>query len=188
MRYTCARRLSDFDVSFSPSGIDDWANVFGDRLKTFLGVLRECEDTAMLQGRLGSDPERRLSEHMRRSWESEESWVAYAVLYSLALMLFTGARLMRERVGHHRLAHPVSLDDLLSCTYLGSTISTPRDLSRDSSRPTTPPWPERSHLPLGCLARGGLEQTLPTSLLRPSPYRNDQCIMYYLPRDARTWK
>ena len=30
---------------FWPDGIDDWENVFDYRLKTFLRVMRDCEDT-----------------------------------------------------------------------------------------------------------------------------------------------
>lgn len=63
-------------------GIENWAKVFGYRLETFLKAMRNCEDTAIQQGRLGED--QRLSSPMRKSWESGGFWIMYAALNSFA--------------------------------------------------------------------------------------------------------
>ncbi|KAJ5833567.1 hypothetical protein N7474_001878 [Penicillium riverlandense] len=49
-------------------GIEDWTTVFDYRLKTFLKVMKDCEDTAIQRGSLGED--QRLSGPMHESWES----------------------------------------------------------------------------------------------------------------------
>ncbi|RAH50280.1 uncharacterized protein BO95DRAFT_438642 [Aspergillus brunneoviolaceus CBS 621.78] len=66
-------------------GIEDWTRVFGLRLQTFLKVMRECEDRAIEQGRLQEG--QRLSGPMKRSWESGDFWVVYAVQHSFAFDL-----------------------------------------------------------------------------------------------------
>ncbi|KAJ5146129.1 uncharacterized protein N7515_000693 [Penicillium bovifimosum] len=63
-------------------GIEDWTRVFDYRLKTFLKVMKDCEDIAIQQGRLKED--QRLSGPMGQSWESGDFWVTYAVLHSFA--------------------------------------------------------------------------------------------------------
>jgi hypothetical protein len=57
-------------------GIEDWAQEFDRRLKTFLTVMRCCEDmdTQHIQ--------RWLSDQMQRSWG--DFWVVYAILHSFA--------------------------------------------------------------------------------------------------------
>ncbi|KAJ5212411.1 uncharacterized protein N7498_004057 [Penicillium cinerascens] len=63
-------------------GLEDWTSVFDNRLKTFLKVMKDCEDTAIHQGRLGQD--QRLSGLMHESWESGDFWIMYATLHSFA--------------------------------------------------------------------------------------------------------
>lgn len=65
-----------------PKGIEDWTRVFDCRLKTFLKVMKDCEDAAIQQGRLKED--QRLSSPMRQSWENGDFWIMYAVLHSFA--------------------------------------------------------------------------------------------------------
>ncbi|KAK7609666.1 phosphotransferase family protein [Phyllosticta paracitricarpa] len=67
---------------FWPNGIDDWTKWFELRLPTFLDVLRQHEDAMIREGRFGE--EQRLSERMRRSWDSGDFWVAYAARKSFA--------------------------------------------------------------------------------------------------------
>lgn len=67
---------------FWPKGIDDWTKVFDNRLKTFLRVMKNREDTAIQQGRLKEN--QRLSGPMQESWESGDFWIIYAVLHSFA--------------------------------------------------------------------------------------------------------
>lgn len=69
-------------------GFEDWTTIFDYRLKTFLGAMQDCEDTAIQQGRLNEN--QRLSGPMQESWESGDFWIVYSVLHSLLLMLFTG--------------------------------------------------------------------------------------------------
>ncbi|KAJ6179136.1 Aminoglycoside phosphotransferase [Penicillium mononematosum] len=66
-----------------PKGIDDWKRVFEHRLKTsFLKAMKDCEDTAIQQGRLRED--QRLSGPMYESWESGDFWIMYAATHSFA--------------------------------------------------------------------------------------------------------
>ncbi|KAE8144898.1 phosphotransferase family protein [Aspergillus avenaceus] len=65
-----------------PKGIEDWTRVFDYRLKTFLKVMKQCEDSAIQQGRLIEA--QRLSGPMHDSWTSGDFWVIYAVLHSFA--------------------------------------------------------------------------------------------------------
>jgi hypothetical protein len=65
-----------------PNGIGDWTKVVDCHLKTFLKVMRDCEDRAIQQGRLKED--QRLSGHMGQSWENGDLWIMYAVLHSFA--------------------------------------------------------------------------------------------------------
>lgn len=67
---------------FWPNGIDDWENVFDYRLKTFLGAMRDCEDTEIQKGHLKEN--QRLSSHMQRNWDSGDFWIVYAALNSFA--------------------------------------------------------------------------------------------------------
>ncbi|RAH68651.1 phosphotransferase family protein [Aspergillus aculeatinus CBS 121060] len=66
-------------------GIEEWTRVFGARLRTFLEVMTECEDRAIQRGRLHEG--QRLSGAMRRSWESGDFWVMYALRNSFAFDL-----------------------------------------------------------------------------------------------------
>lgn len=57
--------------------------MFEHRLKTsFLKAMKDCEDTAIQQGRLRED--RRLSGPMYESWESGDFWTMYAATHSFA--------------------------------------------------------------------------------------------------------
>lgn len=56
--------------------------MFDYRLKTFLKVMKDCEDTAIKQGRWGED--QRLFDPMRESWESGDFWIMYAASHSFA--------------------------------------------------------------------------------------------------------
>lgn len=67
---------------FWSKGIENWTRVFDDRLKTFLDVMKDCEDTSIRQGRLKED--QRLSRPMQQSWKSGDFWIMYAVLNSFA--------------------------------------------------------------------------------------------------------
>ena len=63
-------------------GIEDWTRVFDYRLKTFLKAMKDCEDTAIQQGRLVEG--QRLSRPMHESWRSGDFWIMYAALHSFA--------------------------------------------------------------------------------------------------------
>lgn len=67
---------------YRPQGLEDWTSVFDYRLKTFLKVMKDCEDKAIQQGRLKED--QRLSGPMGQSWENGDFWIVYAVLHSFA--------------------------------------------------------------------------------------------------------
>lgn len=67
---------------FWSNGIEDWTRVFDYRLKTFLRVMKACEDTAIQQGWLKED--QRLAGSMQQSWESGDFWIMYAVSHSFA--------------------------------------------------------------------------------------------------------
>ncbi|KAJ5935854.1 hypothetical protein N7454_005152 [Penicillium verhagenii] len=61
-------------------GLEDWTEVFGYRLKTFLKVMRDHEDASIQQGRLKEN--QRLSGPMSQSWESGDFWImAIPVLF-----------------------------------------------------------------------------------------------------------
>ena len=59
-------------------GIEDWAQEFDRRLKTFLTAMRRSEDMDTQHS------QRLLSDQMQRSWESGDFWVVYASLHSFA--------------------------------------------------------------------------------------------------------
>lgn len=65
-----------------PKGLEHWTRVFDYRLKTFLKVMKEHEDSMIQKGRLKED--QRLSGPMYQSWESGDFWVIYAALHSFA--------------------------------------------------------------------------------------------------------
>jgi aminoglycoside phosphotransferase (APT) family kinase protein len=65
-----------------PKGLEDWTRVFDYRLKTFLKVMKEYEDSMIQKGWLKED--QRLSGPMYQSWESGDFWVIYAALHSFA--------------------------------------------------------------------------------------------------------
>ncbi|KAJ5121687.1 uncharacterized protein N7515_009648 [Penicillium bovifimosum] len=64
------------------AGLEDWTRTFDYRLKTFLKVMKDHEESAIQQGRLKDD--QRLSDRMYQSWESGDFWIVYAVLHSFA--------------------------------------------------------------------------------------------------------
>jgi hypothetical protein len=66
-----------------PGGIADWVKAYEPRLKLFLEVLEEREDTMIRDGGLTED--QRLSAQMRESWENGDFWVSYALRNSWAL-------------------------------------------------------------------------------------------------------
>lgn len=63
-------------------GIDDWTKVFDSRIKTFLKLMRDCEDREIRQGSLEED--QWLSGHMAQSWGNGDFWIMYAALHSFA--------------------------------------------------------------------------------------------------------
>ncbi|OAQ88558.1 phosphotransferase family protein [Purpureocillium lilacinum] len=65
-----------------PEGLDDWAAKYEPRLKTFLRAMEAKEREFIQQGRL--DESQVLSTRMRRSWETDDFWVAYAARKSWA--------------------------------------------------------------------------------------------------------
>lgn len=65
-----------------PEGLEDWERVYEGRLETFLKVMREAEDTAIVSGML--QEEQRLSDKMLQSWQCGDFWVVYAARKSFA--------------------------------------------------------------------------------------------------------
>jgi hypothetical protein len=65
-----------------PDGMEAWTKVYESRLQSFLKVLREQEDRAIVRGRLKD--EQRLSGPMQQSWESGDFWVTYAARKNFA--------------------------------------------------------------------------------------------------------
>ncbi|KAJ5363660.1 uncharacterized protein N7496_009373 [Penicillium cataractarum] len=65
-----------------PEGLEAWTRVYERRLKTFLGAMIKCEDARIDRGEM-SDAQR-LSGHMKKSWESGDFWITYAVTHSFA--------------------------------------------------------------------------------------------------------
>lgn len=65
-----------------PEGLDAWEDLFDMRLKAFINVLIERENSAIRRGRLRED--QRLSGGMVRSWETGDFWVVYAARKSFA--------------------------------------------------------------------------------------------------------
>ncbi|KAF2441505.1 phosphotransferase family protein [Karstenula rhodostoma CBS 690.94] len=63
-------------------GFEDWCKVYQPRLETFLRVLYQREQTAILRGKL--EPQNTLSENMRENWENGQFWIDYAVRRSWA--------------------------------------------------------------------------------------------------------
>ncbi|TVY38549.1 hypothetical protein LSUB1_G006376 [Lachnellula subtilissima] len=63
-----------------PHGILDWAKEYEPRLRTFLEVLREAEDSMIKDGQLTE----RLSVRMQESWDTGDFWIAYAARKSWA--------------------------------------------------------------------------------------------------------
>jgi hypothetical protein len=61
-----------------PQGLDDWTDVFGRRLQTFLQAMIDCENATSVK------EEERLSGPMRESWESGDFWIIYAARRSNA--------------------------------------------------------------------------------------------------------
>ncbi|KAK8231387.1 phosphotransferase family protein [Phyllosticta capitalensis] len=65
-----------------PKGLDDWAVRYEQALPTFLDELRKVEDDYMARGRLEESD--RLSDRMRKCWDSGDFWVFYAMRKSFA--------------------------------------------------------------------------------------------------------
>ena len=63
-------------------GLEDWTISFDARLKTFIRAMKNREDIAIQQNRLGED--QRLSGPMNESWEGGDFWIVYAALHSFA--------------------------------------------------------------------------------------------------------
>lgn len=79
--------------------IEDWAQEFDRRLKTFLTVLRHCEDMDTRHS------QQRLSDQMQRSWESGDFWVVYAILHSFAFDMIYWQKIDQRFIG------PTETDD-----------------------------------------------------------------------------
>lgn len=84
-----------------PAGLDDWAANYAPRLQTFLRVLEGKEGEFIAGGRLDAS-EVRLSERMRRRWETGDFWVAYAARKTWAFDGTFGGRLMSGSLGRAR--------------------------------------------------------------------------------------
>ena len=65
-----------------PWKLDKWEKEYVPRLHTFLDILKRQEDEAIAAGRM-TDAER-LSNRMRRIWDSGGFWIDYAAQYSFA--------------------------------------------------------------------------------------------------------
>lgn len=65
-----------------PGGISDWVATYEPRLETFLRVLKAREDAHVLNGTMTEA--HRLSERMRKSWDTGEFWAHYAARKSWA--------------------------------------------------------------------------------------------------------
>jgi len=65
-----------------PDGIEAWTKVYECRLETFLNVMVKREDSLIASGRLTEN--QRLSELMRKSWQTGEFWVSYAARRNFA--------------------------------------------------------------------------------------------------------
>ncbi|KAE9369763.1 phosphotransferase family protein [Stipitochalara longipes BDJ] len=65
-----------------PGGIADWVQAYAPKLRIFLEVLKEREDTMIRDEILTED--QRLSARMKESWENGDFWVSYAMRNSWA--------------------------------------------------------------------------------------------------------
>ncbi|CAI7651888.1 unnamed protein product [Penicillium manginii] len=80
-------------------GIEDWAQEFDRRLKTFLTAMRRCEDMDTQHS------QRWLSDQTQRSWESGDILVLYAILHSFAFDAIYWQKIDRRSLG------PTQTDD-----------------------------------------------------------------------------
>lgn len=65
-----------------PGGMDEWSDIYESRLQVFLGVLEECEASAIASGKLLDGD--KLSQRMRQSWYEGGFWIMYAARKSFA--------------------------------------------------------------------------------------------------------
>ncbi|GKZ38554.1 hypothetical protein AbraIFM66950_010836 [Aspergillus brasiliensis] len=80
-----------------PDGIEDWTEVYEQRLQTFLKVLVEREESLISSGRLTE--EQRLSGPMRESWQNGDFWVSYAARRNFAFDAIFWQKLDRRFFG-----------------------------------------------------------------------------------------
>lgn len=88
-------------------GLSDWTKTFGERLGTFLKVMKRREDAAINQGILTE--EQRLAENMRRSWESGDFWVNYAARRSWAFDLIYWEKIDKRFFGNEGMEDRLKL-------------------------------------------------------------------------------
>ncbi|KAJ5730851.1 uncharacterized protein N7483_005359 [Penicillium malachiteum] len=65
------------------AGFHDWAAEYQKKLDIFFRMMIDCEEEAIRQGQLAPESQR-LSNAMRRSWESGDFWIMYAVRNNFA--------------------------------------------------------------------------------------------------------
>lgn len=88
-------------------GLDDWTETYGRRLKTFLKMMKEREDAAINLGELTEED--RLSEHMRRSWESGDFWLNYTARKSWSFDLIYWAKIDKRFFGNGDMEDRIKL-------------------------------------------------------------------------------
>ncbi len=65
-----------------PNGMNEWTSIYECRLKTFVRLMEECEDSAIATGSLQDGG--RLSRRMRKSWDDGDFWIVYAARKNFA--------------------------------------------------------------------------------------------------------
>lgn len=88
-------------------GINDWTQIYEQRLSVFLEELRKREDVALERGVIAEDD--RLSNRMKESWENGDFWVNYAARRSWAFDMIYWAKIDRRFFGPGDLENRLGL-------------------------------------------------------------------------------
>ncbi|OOF91465.1 hypothetical protein ASPCADRAFT_177528 [Aspergillus carbonarius ITEM 5010] len=88
-------------------GLDDWARAYQKRLPLFLEELQLREDMAIQRGIISEGD--RLSQHMKKSWESGDFWVTYAARRSWAFDKIYWSKIDRRFFGTGNLQDRLTL-------------------------------------------------------------------------------
>lgn len=78
-------------------GLNDWTQVYEQRLPVFLEELQKREDVALKHGIISEDG--LLSKHMKESWENGDFWISYAARRSWAFDMIYWAKIDRRFFG-----------------------------------------------------------------------------------------